>query len=56
MSAACGYEGEHYHAPGVDPHCANCPGDDPRDAPTTSLTGVMQAPVATNLDPDTEGI
>lgn len=28
-----------------------CPGP-----PPASLTGVMQAPVATNLDPDTEGI
>lgn len=47
-----------------EPRCVNCnrlqchggPSCVSPDAPPASLTGVMQAPVATNLDPDTEGI
>lgn len=33
-----------------------CPQHGLGTPPPASLTGVMQAPVATNLDPDTEGI
>jgi hypothetical protein len=24
FSPACGYEGDHYHAPGLDPNCLGC--------------------------------
>lgn len=52
---ACGYEGEHYHAPGVDPNCLSCDDTPEQPEPTKAVRKWADSAMfeAEKIDPTT---